>query len=96
MVLKKLIDKLATTLLLMFNESLENGVLPCTLTQASIALLLKNDKDPTLCSSYRPLSSLNADVKVLAKVIALHLEGVLPSVISEEQNGFVKGPHLFF
>lgn len=48
-------------------------------------------KDPISCSSYRPLSLLNADVKVLAKAIASRLENVLPYIISEEQNGFIKG-----
>lgn len=44
---KKFGDKLAPLLLQMYNESLENGLLPPTLTQASISLLLKPDKDPT-------------------------------------------------
>lgn len=93
---KTFIGKLAPVLLSVFNESLESGSLPPTLTQATIALLLKKDKDPTSCGSYRPLSLLNADVKVLAKVIASRLENVLPSIISEEQNGFIKGRQLFF
>ncbi len=93
---KTFIGKLAPLLLSVFNESLESGSLPPTLTQATIALLLKKDKDPTLCSSYRPLSLLNADVKVLAKVIASRLENVLPYIISDEQNGFIKGRQLFF
>lgn len=42
------------------------------------------------------MSLINAEVKVLAKVIALRLKRVLPRVISEEQNGFIKGRHLFF
>lgn len=39
-----------------FNESLGNGSLPPTLTQAKITLLLKKDKDPTnwLLPSYLP------------------------------------------
>lgn len=81
---KTFIGKLAPLLLLMFNEALERGSLLPTLTQATIALLLKKDKDPTSCGSYRPLSLLNADVKVLAKVIASRLENVLPHIISEE------------
>uniref|UniRef100_A0A3B5PRH3 Reverse transcriptase domain-containing protein n=1 Tax=Xiphophorus maculatus TaxID=8083 RepID=A0A3B5PRH3_XIPMA len=93
---KKFIEKLAPLLLAMFNESLERKTLPPTLTQATIVLLHKKDKDPTLCGSYRPLSLLNADVKVLAKLVASRLERALPLVISEEQNGFVKGRQLFF
>ncbi len=80
----------------MYNESLENGLLPPTLTQASVALLLKKGKDATLCSSYRPLSLLNVDVKILAKVLAQRLETVLPGIISEEQTGFIKDRYSFF
>lgn len=44
---KKFKDKLAPIMLEVFNESLGNGSLPPTLTQAKITLLLKKDKDPT-------------------------------------------------
>lgn len=87
---KKFIVKLAPLLFAMFNESLEHKTLPPTLTQATIVLLHKKDKNPTLCGSYRPLSLLNADVKVLAKLLATRLEKVLPL------DGFVKGRQLFF
>lgn len=82
--LKTFIGKLALLLLSVFNESIESGSLPPTLTKATIALLHKGDKDPTSCGSYRPLSLLNADLKVLAKVIASRLDNVLPHIISEE------------
>ncbi len=49
--LKTSISKLAPLLLSMFNESLERGSLPPTLTQATIALLLKEGKDPSSCGS---------------------------------------------
>lgn len=88
--------KLAPLLLSVFNESLESDSLPPTLIQATIALLLKKDKDQTSCGSYRPLSLLNADVNVLAKVIASRLENVLPHIISEEQNGFIMGRQFCF
>lgn len=65
---------------------------PPTLSQASITLLLKKGKDPESCSSYRPLSLL----KILAKVLATRLEKILPTIISEEQNGFIKGRPLFY
>lgn len=92
---KKFCEKLAPLLLNVFNESIERGSLPVTLTQASISLLLKKGKDPANCSSYRPISLLNVDVKILAKVLASRLETVLPSIVSEDQTGFVKGRHSF-
>lgn len=65
-------------------------VLPPTLHQASITLLLKKNKDPLDCSSYRPISLTNCDGKVFSKVITLHLESVLHYLISNDQTGFVR------
>ena len=77
-------------------ESLQNGSLPPTLRQASISLLLKKDKDPKLSSSYIPLSLINVDGKVLAKALTHRLENILPTIVSEEQTGFIKGRQLFY
>lgn len=92
---KAFTDKLSPLLLNMFNESLQCGILPPTLRQATISLLLKKGKDPLLCSNYRPISLLCADVKILAKILARRLEAVLPSIISTDQTEFVKGRHSF-
>ncbi len=92
---KKFHVKLALLLLSVFEESLDLGMLPLTLRRASITLLLKDGKDPKLCNSYRPISLLNVDVKILAKILAFRLEVVLPSIISEEQTGFIKGRYSF-
>lgn len=49
---KKFKEKLSPLLLEVFEESLENSYLPPTFTQATISLIPKKDKDPTLCGSY--------------------------------------------
>lgn len=92
---KKFIGKLAPFLLNMFNDSLNQGILPETLTEASITLLLKPNKDSTECGSYRPISLLNTDYKILAKILARRLETVLPDIISSDQTGFMKNRHSF-
>ena len=74
---------------------MQNGILPPSLRQATISLILKKDKDPLSCSNYRPLSLLNADVKLLAKVLAKRLESVLPTTVATDQTGFVKDRHSF-
>ena len=79
----------------MFNESLQSGSLPLTLSQATIYLILKKDEDPLSCTNYRPISLLCADVKILAKIPAGRLECVLPTIVSEDQTGFVKNQHSF-
>lgn len=66
------------------------GALPQTLTEASITLLLKPDKESSDCSSYRPISLLNVDYKILAKALALLLEPVMPNILSPNQTGFYK------
>lgn len=71
-------------------------VLPPTLRQASITQLPKKNKDPLDCSSYRPISLTNCDGKVFSKVITLHLESVLPYLISKDQTGFVRDKQSYF
>lgn len=93
---KTFMHKLAPLLIEMFNESFISLKLPQTLNQASISLILKKDKDPLLCTSYRPISLLNVDFKILSKLLALRLESVLPSIISSDQTGFIKNRHSFF
>lgn len=92
---KQFSDLLAPLLLDMFEHSCRQGILPPTLMRASISLIHKKDKDPQNCASYRPISLLSVDVKILAKVLARRLENVMPTVISEDQTGFIKGRHSF-
>lgn len=79
----------------MFENALDQGVLPQTLTQASITLLLKPGKDASECGSYRPISLLNADVKILVKLLASRIESTIADIISTDQTGFIKGRHSF-
>ncbi|MGL4484778.1 MAG: RNA-directed DNA polymerase, partial [Anaerovoracaceae bacterium] len=85
------LDILVYPLLEMFNYSLENGTLPTSLREANISLLLKKGKQPEDCASYRPISLLNSDFKILSKILATRLEGLLPQLIKEDQTGFIKG-----
>ncbi len=58
---------------------------------ALITLLLKPDKDPTHLSSYRPLSLINTDIKIISKALTNRIEKVIPSIIHPDQTGFIKG-----
>uniref|UniRef100_A0A8C6SR27 Reverse transcriptase domain-containing protein n=1 Tax=Neogobius melanostomus TaxID=47308 RepID=A0A8C6SR27_9GOBI len=83
-------NQLLTPLLNMFNESFLNGILPPTLRLATIILTLKPGKIPTDCSSYRPISLMGVDTKILCKVLAKRLDPHIPSLVHNDQNGFVK------
>lgn len=55
----------------------------------------KKDTYPLQCGSYRLLSLLNTDVKVLGIVVGSRLENVLASTISEQQNSLFLIPPNF-
>ena len=82
---------LVDPLVSMFNDAFSNKELPPTLKEANISLILKKGKCPESCASYRPISLLNVDRKILAKMLAIRLEGLLPKIIKEDQTGFIKG-----
>jgi len=88
--------QLAPVLAAMYSDTFKRGSLPATMNQACITLLPKKDKDPLDCASYRPISLLNCDCKILAKVLARRLENVLPDIVSLDQTGFVKNRRSFF
>lgn len=60
------------------------------MTRANIVLLLKSGKDPLDPGSYRPISLLKVDIKILAKVLALGLNQAI-SIIHSDQSGFIPG-----
>lgn len=93
---RKFFDKLAPILIDVYNESFHSLKLPHTLTQATISLILKKNRDPLSCGSYRPISLLSVDLKLLSKLLAMRLETVLTSIISPDQTGFIQNRYSFF
>jgi len=71
------------------NESYLMGELTTSQRQAVITLIDKGD-DRTLLKNWRPISLLNTDYKIAAKVIADRLKAVLPGIINPNQVGFVQ------
>lgn len=74
--------------------NLHNDIKPdCQFTkqtqEAQITLIPKADKALTQCSSYRPISLIHVDLKVLTKLLTLRLQTVIPSLIGLDKVGFV-------
>ena len=70
--------------------SQEVGSLSNSQRQAIITLLEKHGQDRCYLANWRPISLLNVDYKILTKVLANRVKRVLPSIISNCQNGYVR------
>ena len=87
-------DELGPKLLETLNYSIQNGELPMSLRRAAITLLQKENKDPLLVKSYRPVSLLNCDYKILSKATAKRITPLLQNLININQAGCLKGRYI--
>lgn len=72
---------LTPKLLALYNYAFESFELPPSMREAIIVLIPKPGKDPGQPASYRPISILHVDIKILAKVLALCLNQVILTLI---------------
>lgn len=61
------------------------------MSEAMIVVVLKSGKDPEQCASYRPISLLNVDPKLLTKMLARRLNTVITAFSTPDQTGFMPG-----
>lgn len=88
---KEFVDLIAPRLVIVFKDANERGTMPESMQSAVITLIHKKGKNAQKCGSYRPVSLINVDAKILAKILALRLEARLPSLIHTDQVGFIRG-----
>lgn len=72
------------------HEIITETMLP-SLSTAIISQIPKSGKYQIEMGNYRSMSLLNCDYKILAKILALHLETVAPSVVHIDLVGFIPG-----
>ena len=73
-----------------YKDAFQQGRLIGTQNQGVIHLIPKKDKDLTVLSSWRPLSLLNTDYKILAKVLCNRLKTTLQEIINPDQIGYIE------
>ena len=75
-----------------FNHWLAQGAIPGSITKGVITLLKKGGRHVRgYLDDYRPITLLNTELKILARVLANRLQLVISDLIGPEQNYAVKG-----
>ncbi len=75
----------------LFTVCLDKGCLTSTMHYGIISLLYKGKGDKREQGNWRPLTMLNVDYKILAKVLATRLRQVLPGLIHPDQTCAIPG-----
>ena len=85
----------------LFTSSIQLGYIPTAWKLATLHMLLKPDKLPSLTTSYRPISRISSIMKLFERVIEQRLRSHLEHIgfINKHQSGFRKAKstddHLF-
>ena len=85
----------------LFTSSIQLGYMPTAWKAATLCMLLKPDKLPSLTTSYRPISLISSIMKLFERVIEQWLRSHLEHIefINKHQSGFRKAKstddHLF-
>lgn len=72
----------------------DGGYLPKSITHTNLVLLPKIPRVQTF-SDLKPINLSNFVNKVFSRVVHDILEKILPSLISSNQSGFIKGRNIF-
>ena len=76
----------------MFNHWFIQGTIPDSITKGVITLLKKGDKHVWEgVDDYRPITLLNTELKILARILANHSQVVISAQIGPEQTYTVTG-----
>lgn len=82
-------EALIPELLKTLNWAITDSTLPASMTETNIVLIKKEGKDHLEAASYRPISLLRSDIKILAKIMATRLKKYVLELVHPDQSGFI-------
>ena len=59
-------------------------------------MILKKDRDDSEASSYRPVSLIPNETKLISKMLANRLKGYIETLVHPDQTGFIPNRHIYF
>ena len=71
------------------NYGYEKGELSYMQKQGVFSLIFKKG-DPECIENWRPISLLNVDYKIVAKILSSRLQKVISHIINHDQQGYIK------
>lgn len=77
-----------------FKHSFETGYLSIDQKRGILSLSPKKEKDIRYLKNWRPITLLNTDYKIIAKVLGLRFQKVLPEVINCDQVAYLKDRYI--
>ena len=77
-------------LLSVSNDILSDAPMPPSFLEA-LVIPLRKKGDSSDALDYRPISLLQTNYKIVAKVLAARLQTVMPRWVGDSQQGFVRG-----
>ncbi|GMG39817.1 unnamed protein product [Ambrosiozyma monospora] len=84
-------ETMGPRLLEVFNHLLVANDLPEMMKPVLLKFILKDGKDRSEVSSYRPIALISSTARLFSKVIVNRLQSVFARIISPDQQGFIAG-----
>uniref|UniRef100_A0A3Q0R6D1 Reverse transcriptase domain-containing protein n=1 Tax=Amphilophus citrinellus TaxID=61819 RepID=A0A3Q0R6D1_AMPCI len=70
--------------------ALDSKTMAPSWTEATIVVIHKEGKDTTECQSYKPISLLKEDLRILTAILTRWFNQIITQIIHPDQTGFVE------